>query len=380
MIPRSSTSRREGKGNRSKFGSVDGSRTVVLIRSLSGSFESDLETLKTGLGAFLVGAFITTLAVGMVIQQTLRYFRLYPDDPLYMKTWVTVAILLQLLTTALEMHVCYYHLVTHYLDPLVFLKKAVWTSTIIPTLGPVNYVVSESFFARRVYMLGRYHRVVAVFAMTLIIASIGFFIPMTVQAATTTTAQAQSTFGGWQPTVGSALLVAGDLQLSGVLVYYLYKNRTGVRRTNSMVDILIAYTISSGSLICALNIVSLILAIHDPHNALFVPASMVVQAAYTSSFLVALNTRQLARDAGNMDDTDIGGHMQHAGEKSPASPAKRGALPMTSLAFATGPLQTQLSEVVFRREDDSSANSGTKQDAGAEQEVHKRGAFGTATV
>ncbi len=65
--------------------------------------------------------------------------------------------------------------------------------------------------------------------------------------------------------MGSALLVAGDLQLSGVLVYYLYKNRTSVRRyvlilrsillclsddsvlsTNSMVDILIAYTVSSG--------------------------------------------------------------------------------------------------------------------------------------
>ncbi|EIW64951.1 uncharacterized protein TRAVEDRAFT_42357 [Trametes versicolor FP-101664 SS1] len=362
------------------------------MAALSGSFESDLETLKTGLGAFLVGAFITTLAVGMVIQQTLRYFRLYPKDPLYMKAWVNISLLLCVMRSLQDAYHSlafaqidlfqdsYYHLVTHYLDPLVFLKKAVWTSTIIPTLGPVNYVVSESFFARRVYMLGRYHRIIAIFAMTLIVASVGFFIPMTVQAATTTTAQAQSTFGGWQPTVGSALLVAGDLQLSGVLVYYLYKNRTGVRRTNSMVDILIAYTVSSGSLICALNIVSLILAVHDPHNALFVPASMVVQAAYTSSFLVALNTRQLARDAGNMDDTDIGGHMQHAGEKGPASPAKRDALAMTSLAFATGPLQTQLSEVVFHREDDSSASSDTKQDAGAEQGVHKRGTFGTATV
>ncbi|KAI0662483.1 hypothetical protein C8Q70DRAFT_561996 [Cubamyces menziesii] len=267
-----------------------------------------LSSIKEGIGAWLIGVLMTTFLVGMAVQQTFRYFRLYPHDATYLKAWVVLALILQMFTTALAMHTVYYYLVTYYLNPTVFLKKDVWsrrTSAVVPVFGSLNNLLSESFFARRVYLIGHQYRIIVVSATLMITASCGFFISRTVQAFTLKSVVATTQASGWPPTVASALLLAGDIQLTAVLVYSLHKGRSGIRRTDSMIDLLIAYAISSGSLICVLNIVSLILSIVYPHNIIFTASTLVVQGVYTNSFIVALNTRQVVCSRGELEDTNL---------------------------------------------------------------------------
>ncbi|OSD05869.1 hypothetical protein PYCCODRAFT_1474773 [Trametes coccinea BRFM310] len=237
--------------------------------------------------------------VGTLLQQTFRYFRSYPADPLYMKIWVLLVVILQLFSTTLIMHTSYYYLVTYYFNAAVFSKPDVWTSAFTPVSVSLGNLVAESFFARRVYMVGSRYRFVVVSAMAMILASCGFFIGKTAQvfaAATVLHRPSQ-----WPSSAGSALLLAGDLQLTGVLVYVLHTGRSGFRRTDSMIDILIAYALTTGSLICVLNIVSLILTIVFPHNIIFTASTLVAQAVYANSFVVALNTRRVLRARGEIN-------------------------------------------------------------------------------
>ncbi|KAI0651518.1 hypothetical protein C8Q79DRAFT_1004807 [Trametes meyenii] len=302
---------------------------------------SVLDRFKTGIGSWLVGTFLATLLVGMLLQQTFRYFRLYPEDPKYMKIWVVTAVALQLFTSALTMHTTYYYLVTYYLNPLVFTKPDVWTSANVPIFAALSTLVSESFFARRVYMRRQY-RIVTVIAMSMVLASCGLFFAKTAQALSQPDLITSANTGHvWIPIAGSALLLAGDLQLTSVLVYFLHKSRTGVKRTDSMVDLLIAYSVSSGSLICILNVVGLILSVAFEHNIVYTASTLVVQAVYTNSFVVALNTRQFVRTRGELDHSDLGGGLV-LGEKPSGTAINQVAFP--SIVFAAEPSQSQTSE------------------------------------
>ncbi|KAI0823083.1 hypothetical protein BC628DRAFT_615048 [Trametes gibbosa] len=196
----------------------------------SSEYLHELGRFKEGIGAWLIGTFISTLVVGMVLQQTFRYFRLYPSDPLYMKTWVVVAVILDLLTTAFSMHVAYYYLVTYYLEPQVFLKKDVWTSAFVTIFGPLNNLAAESFFARRVWMIAPRYRLIAVSAMLMILASCGFYFTVAQQAFALPNIITAANTGSWLPSVSAALLLGSDLQLTVVLVFFLHGSRTGLRR------------------------------------------------------------------------------------------------------------------------------------------------------
>ncbi|KAI0666324.1 hypothetical protein C8Q78DRAFT_467409 [Trametes maxima] len=238
--------------------------------------------------------------------------------------------------------VSYYYLVTYYLNPLVFTKPDVWTSANVPIFAALSTLVSESFFARRVYTIGRQYRIVAIIAMTMVLASCGLFFAKTAQALSQPDLITSANTGHvWIPIAGSALLLAGDLQLTSVLVYFLHKSRTGVKRTDSMVDLLIAYSVSSGSLICVLNAVGLILSVLFEHNIVYTASSLVVQAVYTNSFVVALNTRQFVRSRGELDHSDIGGGLV-LGEKPSGTAVNQVTFP--SIVFAAEPSQSQTSE------------------------------------
>ncbi|KAJ3015361.1 hypothetical protein NUW54_g1067 [Trametes sanguinea] len=330
------------------------------------------------IGSVLVGTFLTTLLVGMLMQQTFRYFRLYPSDPSYMKAWrldsfsqVVLAVILQLVTTALIMHTSYYYLVTYYLNPIVFTKPDVWTSAVVPVFGSINNLVCErsgiSTFVR-VRLLSRPDGLLAV---PQLLRSPRFHDRSSLQdycsicdghdsrklRFTLHNVVSSSEKGGWLPTVGSALLLAGDVQLTGVLVYVLHQGRSGIKRTDSMVDILIAYAVSSGSIIClayslttsyippprwSLNPVCLSVC---PRNRTIYDGATTptLPPVYTNSFVVALNTRDIVRSRGELDNTNLDTGIV-LGEGPSGTVVNRVEVPLTSMVFAHGATQSQFTE------------------------------------
>ncbi|KAI0639068.1 hypothetical protein C8Q77DRAFT_31073 [Trametes polyzona] len=360
---------------------IRSSPSRLMISTLE-SLPSILDRYKLGVGTWLIGSFVTTLLLGMTLLLTLGYFRLYPSDPLYMKLWVIVAVTLQAATTAMVIFTSYHYLVTNAFNLAVLAEKDVWSVAIIPVLGSFNNLLSESFFARRVYLIGpRRYKVVVASAMLMIIASSCVFVAIAVNGFTFEPTQdtTKVVFGSWSPAVGFALLLAGDLQLTAVLVYFLYQCRSSVReyvnlsifaaspeekpsqpliyRTNSMLDFLIACTVSTGAVVCALSLATLIVAVATmPHNIAYTGISIILQGVYTASFIIALNTRRLVRSRGELEDTGIGGAGGFVLGEATARPAQAD-IPRTSLMFAEQP--TSLTEL------STSEDSATTADAGA---------------
>ncbi|KAJ3015438.1 hypothetical protein NUW54_g1045 [Trametes sanguinea] len=242
-------------------------------------------------------------------------------------------------------HTSYYYLITYYYNPVVFTKNVPWTTALVPLFGPIANAIAECF---------ELHSIVA-----------------TVGA------------GGWLPPTGAAFLLAGDVQLTATLVYFLQRGRSGIKRTDSMVNTLIMYAISTGSLVCVINTVSLILALVFPHQVLYAAANMVGNTttpllsrmsplssiASSSEVLTAitdasasLNTRALVRARGELDDTHFDTGVVLSDGQGQVRAMKQAELPLRSLVFARGTSGTQLTTTESAFYDSQTDGTAAEQD------------------
>ncbi|KAI0794377.1 hypothetical protein C8Q74DRAFT_1248388 [Fomes fomentarius] len=199
--------------------------------------------------------------------------------------------IVETITTALSMHTAYYNLVTNFANPFALLRGPVWSLKLLPVPGSIAAVMTQLFFARRVYMLKKRYRPIAIIAAVLTVAFSGCYIALTGlgwNAANIT----QFLKFSWLPSLGSAKIMVGDLMMTTVLIYFLHQNRTGVTRTDSMVDVIIMYTVSTGLIICIFNVLNVTFSLVWPNNLIYAGTSIVLTKLYSNTFLVSLNARQ----------------------------------------------------------------------------------------
>ncbi|KAI0651207.1 hypothetical protein C8Q79DRAFT_1004511 [Trametes meyenii] len=240
-------------------------------------------SLDNSFGAWLLGTFFGLLMQGMIYHQAYRYFRLYPKDPALLKAWVVAVV--------------YAYLVTNYFKPEVLLGTPVWSMALLPILGSFAAVVSQSFFARRVYMFGPRYRIIVAIAMLCYLAFFGFYTTLSVKIFHVKDLQGFLKFS-WMASVGSSLMMVGDFLTTAVLIYALRRSRTGITRTDSLLDLLIMYAVSTGLLICVFNVLNVAFAIALPDNLIYTATSIMLTKLYANTFLVALNTRHSLGDRG----------------------------------------------------------------------------------
>ncbi|TBU46501.1 hypothetical protein BD309DRAFT_1078604 [Dichomitus squalens] len=334
-----------------------------LIRPTAAMFENDLhstrETLAgisslipsafySGLGSWLVGSFISTLLEGILLLQTFRYFRLYPKDPPYLQIWVGITVALQTVSVALAIHTCYFYMVSNYFNPGVLLSGVVVSATATTVIGPVNILLVEMFFVRRVYMVGEQYRKFAILPTLLVLGGVGSYFALTAEAFAIKNLTQDVAAGQWGggAITASSLLLAADIQLTGVLIYALHTSRTGIQRTSSMINLLILYTISSGLLICIFNIGSVTLSTVMPHNVVFTVFLIVGQQVYSNSLVTALISRRFIQKHGDMSSSDLSPYRSPPVRSGPSTGTMVSGLELGSMAFARGTTTTSSKDVV----------------------------------
>ncbi|VDB98248.1 unnamed protein product [Peniophora sp. CBMAI 1063] len=303
----------------------------------SAPISSLLGLLKHSLGSEFIGCIVCSILQGSLFYGAFIYIRFYRDDPLYLKLWVAAVLTVQTICTALIIHTTFYLLVTNYFNPAFVVEGAPLSSKLVAIFGPISNLLVQSFFARRAFIIGRKYWPVTAFAMLMNVASCGFFIGTAASAFAVGNLQKSLYSGSWIVTTGSALSLAGDLQLSAILIWALHKNRTGFNKTNTMIDALIAYTISSGLLICVLNLIAVILLGVFPHSIYYLTTLWVGTLVNSNSFMVSLNSRKLIQNIGDPDlSTTI-----------PTSNANRNFQRqqiVTPIRFTSGPTRSQTTQ------------------------------------
>ncbi|KAI0770550.1 hypothetical protein C8Q74DRAFT_1449117 [Fomes fomentarius] len=212
---------------------------------LTSSSSTPLPPLDNTLGAWLLETFISNFLQGIGYNQTFRYFRLYPNDPGYLMIWVIILQIAETLNTVLCMHVCYYYLITNYFNPLVLSQTPIGTLKFLPVSGTMAPVITQLFYARRIYKINK------------------CLLPLAIIAT---------------------LLILGLTSKTLLMDSWLPSTSTDV------FDHVGCYTVMTA--IGVFNIVDVIFSFIWPNNLIYACISMITTKVYSNTFLVSLNTRQ----------------------------------------------------------------------------------------
>ncbi|TBU39142.1 hypothetical protein BD309DRAFT_872912 [Dichomitus squalens] len=265
---------------------------TATILAMSDRAAFPLPALDNTYGALLLGTFIGLMLYGLTVHQTYRYFRLYPTDIPVLVYLVLAILTIETVHTAMIMAACYYHLVSNYFNPITLLEGHWYIIT--PTSG-LCILVCQAFYARRVWYVGHQYRYIVGVAGVLMLALLvacrsaatveGFILPL-------------SNFhrDSWMVSVLFSLAVAIDILLTSSLIFVLVRSRTGFKRTDFTIDIIVVYAINTGVWLHIVGLLGAIFAIILPGNFIYIGISIVATKLYANSVLAVLNSRRALSD------------------------------------------------------------------------------------
>ncbi|KAI0788234.1 hypothetical protein C8Q74DRAFT_668293 [Fomes fomentarius] len=246
--------------------------------------ESPPVSLDGTFGAILIGTFIGLVLYGMVIHQTYRYSVLYREDGVWLKSLVAIIFILETFHIVSSTHICYFYLVKHYDDPKRLLTGA-WSINSLTATSGVVIMLSQSFFARRVYLLGRY-RVVVYLSVACLLGELGFFAAATAKAFILPVLS-EFQHCTWLISTGAAMAQVADVLLTTTLMIMLRKSRTGVKRMDTVIDALMLYAVNTGMLTSIVNSLTFIFSLLLPKDLIYGAMGIVATKLYANSLLAA---------------------------------------------------------------------------------------------
>ncbi|KAI0326048.1 hypothetical protein GY45DRAFT_1374278 [Cubamyces sp. BRFM 1775] len=274
-------------------------------------------------GAGLIGTSVGLMLYGLTIHQVYRYFRLYPTDAAYLKIYIVILLLLETFHIIISLHTCYFYLITNYLQPAAF-AIPVWSVDTVPLVTGVIAVVSQCFFAHRVWLIGPRFRIVVAITVVLLLAELGLTIAATIETYLRPV-YASYSHVVWIFSSSFGVAIVVDSLLTGALVIVLHRSRTGIKRyiafqpnvkqdtnsnaysTDSMIDLLIVYSVNTGLVTGIFNILTFTFALVYPSNAIYGGFAIVTAKLYANSVLAALNTRKsLTKGSESLELDELG--------------------------------------------------------------------------
>ncbi|KAF8311610.1 hypothetical protein DL93DRAFT_1402570 [Clavulina sp. PMI_390] len=248
------------------------------------------------LGPLLAGTLATVFLLGFVLLEGRAYFRSSKKDGIWLKLLVCYIILAELFITAALIALIWMFLIDDFDNPFALLTTP-WMLHAEPLLAACVSLPVQLFFAQRVVIL--YHRPwfgVGIGAVSIIIFGLGVVI--TVLLSHNTDALLPTNINNLIHDIGAvaiSLHLVNDVIISGSLVWYLHTNRTGIQRSDMLIDDIVRLTIQTGSLTALVVIVLLILNsayMGNQSNSMSAIAYMPLSKFYSLSLLVTLNARQ----------------------------------------------------------------------------------------
>ncbi|EIW52156.1 uncharacterized protein TRAVEDRAFT_53584 [Trametes versicolor FP-101664 SS1] len=204
---------------------------------------------------------------------------------------VLVIFVLEALHTALWIILGYHYLIA---DPFISgsLEKGHWSARLAVVTTACTVTVTECFYIRRVYLIGPKYRWLVTPSVAFLVMADGFAIAASISAFRFTPSIADFQNISWLVSVGYGLAGVGDVVLACTLVFVLHRSRTGSKRTDSILDTLIIYSINTGVLTSIFSILSFIFALIIPGNLIYAGLSIVGTKLYANSVLAVLNSRR----------------------------------------------------------------------------------------
>ncbi|KAK0227343.1 hypothetical protein EDD85DRAFT_957958 [Armillaria nabsnona] len=309
------------------------------------------------LGALLVGGLVAMALWGITCVQGYTFFTTNQRDRVAFKVLIAFLLALDTFDSVLNGHILYFYLVKNYLNPLAVYAPT-WSVILHVAITSISDFIIRSMFARRVYRLSGGNRVI-----TLWIAAVS---TTDLVCGIVITAKAFGISSYLQLDTLSSLLylnfaagTTSDISVALALCYYLYTSRTGFQRTDSLITILMAYTVNTGLVVAVDAALGILTYAAMPHNLIFLGFYLLLSKLYLNSYLASLNARQGLREMSNQpvsiqftNFAQSSGRFTNVSEGEESRPTELGEKRShpTALSLETGNLQK-------RSQPDSSSSS-----------------------
>ncbi|TCD62139.1 hypothetical protein EIP91_007291 [Steccherinum ochraceum] len=252
----------------------------------------------------LVGGYFIIAYLSLMLVSRLVYLKERTDDPIfntaafmgssslkathmpYMLEKIRCYSGLPLGSLALIMHSAYLFSVTDFGHPQA-LAVIPWSAGSSVMIGMVITACVQLFYIRRIWILSNHNWILVAFVIAVC--------------------------------VGLSMSAAVDIIIASILIYYLYKARTGFKSTDRLIHALMAYTVNSGFITMICSTLSVISFFVLPQSLVFAGLVQMSSKLYANSFLGTLNARQRLRKRSNAPSTQ-----RPTGDSSTANSGSKG--------------------------------------------------------
>ncbi|KDR69561.1 hypothetical protein GALMADRAFT_145313 [Galerina marginata CBS 339.88] len=245
--------------------------------------------LNDTFGALLIGVVLSAGLFGVTCSQVFYYSQNYASDGILIKGAVATLLILEGLHSAFSIHAIYYYTILNYLNPLALIQ-ATWSAIMTLGISSLIILVVHLFYVRRVYHVSRKNIPLVTLLAALSLGHFGTGIAVTVRAFQL---EFFAAFSRSSRIVAASLslAVATDILTAASLSYYLHTSRSGIERTDTLINKLMAYAINNGILTSLFDIIVLTFDTVEPNNLIFLAIFQVVGNLYTNSMMATLNSR-----------------------------------------------------------------------------------------
>ncbi|RXW19111.1 hypothetical protein EST38_g6744 [Candolleomyces aberdarensis] len=207
-----------------------------------------------------------------------------------------IAFLLALDTfdSALNIHILYHYMVSNYLNPFA-LMIPIWS-----VIASSNFII-RSMFAHRIFRLSKGNIPITAWIMAISTADLVTGIVITVKALAisfdssvlmlifanrfklNTYLELDSLSNLMYLTF--AMGTGSDLSVAIVLCWLLRRSRTGFKKTDGMISVLMQYTVNTGLIVAIDAALGMIMYIVMPNNFIFLGFYLLLSKLYLNSYL-----------------------------------------------------------------------------------------------
>ncbi|KAI0791721.1 hypothetical protein C8Q75DRAFT_48709 [Abortiporus biennis] len=254
------------------------------------------KTFRHVLGGTIIELFIMTILYGVILVQSYTYL-LYnaSQDSLFMRVFTASLFVVETVHTALAICIGYNYLIIDSGD-IQGLATISWTVGACFICGMVIVAMVQTVYIRRLWLLTSQLLIPFLLAVTLFLRAVAYLASIGLLYK----------FSNWtsyphQPstkiTVNAslALTVFGDVMICITQVHHLYQSRTGGKRTDNALTLLIAYSLRSGLLSVIVSVAAIMTFTLSQDTLTWTGLMLISSKLYANSMFSSLNARRMLR-------------------------------------------------------------------------------------
>ncbi|KAF8507784.1 hypothetical protein JB92DRAFT_2957596 [Gautieria morchelliformis] len=270
---------------------------------------ADVSLLEATFGTLYIGSIFATILYGFTTDQAFRYFRRYwKSDGLSIQSLVLGLWIIDSFQVVLVVHMSWFYLVEGF-GKLDLLERLVWSFSLEVGITVLVTFIVRAFYLMQLWILSDKNLLIVAPAFVFATAqlALGMLIAGDMLRHPTITIVSTKTFQAILATKCVTSVLA-DVIITLSLCYFLHFSRTGLTRTNELVNSLLIYTINRGVLAMLMEAAVMITYLAMEDNYLFAALHLMLGKLHTSSLFSLLLQRDTLRKRQSVLTTNTFSH------------------------------------------------------------------------